>query len=50
MYSSYSVATAVCYVVFLVVAAAAVALRLRARHMKSLTYELDDDMSLLALV
>lgn len=50
MYSSYSVTTAVCSVVFPFLASLAVGMRLRARNIKSLPYKTDDYVILLALV
>ena len=50
MYSSYAVATAVCSVVFPVLASLAVLLRLRAREIKSLSYGTDDYTVIAALV
>ena len=50
MYSSYSVAAAVCSVVFPVLASLAVGIRLRARKIKSLSYKIDDYVILIALV
>ena len=50
MYSSYSVAAAVCSVVFPFFASLAVGMRLRARNIKSLSYKTDDYVILLALV
>jgi hypothetical protein len=50
MYSSYSVAAAVCSVTFPVLAATAVALRFRARSIKQQRCGVDDYVALLALV
>ena len=50
MYSKYSVAAAVCSVVFPALASLAVALRLRARKIKSLSYATDDYLIIAALV
>ena len=50
MYSSYSVAAAVCSVVFPVFAFLAVLLRLRARKLKTLSYGTDDYSIVVALV
>jgi len=49
MYSSYSVAAAVCSVIFPVLASFAVALRFRARSIKGQRYGVDDYLALLAL-
>jgi hypothetical protein len=50
MYSSYSVAAAVCSVIFPVLAIVAVALRFRARSIKGQRYAADDYIVVLALV
>ena len=50
MYSSYSVAAAVCSVVFPFLASVSVALRLRARSIKAVGYGADDYTIILALV
>ena len=50
MYSSYSVAAAVCSVIFPLLASVSVALRLRARSIKAVGYGADDYTVIVALV